>query len=71
MDQESFERSIASRSQRIYLPLALGSAALFFAATLLADYTWVARIGGAVWVGILTLIISMPVVTSRVRRRIR
>lgn len=71
MDQEAFEHRVAVRSQRIYLPLSLGGAALFAAVTFLGDYPLVARVGGAIWVGLLTLILSMPVVISRVRRRSR
>ena len=36
----------------------------------LGDYPAVARLGGAVWVGLLSLIVSMPVVTDRVKRRV-
>ena len=53
----------------IYLPMSVGAALLFLAASLLADYPPVARLGGTVWVGLLSLIVSMPVVTARIRRR--
>jgi hypothetical protein len=53
----------------IYLPISVGAALLFLAASLLADYPPVARLGGTVWVGLLSLIVSMPVVTARIRRR--
>ncbi|HLB64830.1 MAG TPA: hypothetical protein VJJ46_08295 [Anaerolineales bacterium] len=71
MDTDSIDREIARRSLRLYLPISLGAALLFFLAATGGEYPWVARIGGAVWVGILTLIIAMPVVTSWVKRRAR
>jgi hypothetical protein len=41
------------------------------AASLTGGYAAVARVGGAVWVWLLSLIVSMPLVTSRVKRRWR
>jgi hypothetical protein len=56
-------------SALIYLPVALAAAALFFAAAVTGGYSWVARIGGAVWVLVLALIITMPMVTAAVKKR--
>lgn len=57
-------------SALIYTTLAAGSAAAFFAVTLLTgDYSWVSRIGGAGWVFLLTMIILMPTVTPWVKAR--
>ncbi len=61
--------SVGFRSALIYLPISLAAAGLFFVITVIADYSWVARIGGAVWILLLSLIISMPLVTSRVKRK--
>ena len=47
---------------------AAGSGA-FLIATLLGDYSWVARFGGAGWVFLLSMIILMPTVTPWVKRR--
>jgi hypothetical protein len=69
MDHDQLERDVARRSALIYLPIALGAALLFFVAASLGAYPAVARIGGAVWVGLLSLIVSMPVVTDRVKQR--
>lgn len=70
MENEHIEKEVARRSALIYLPLSLGAAALFFlAASLVGGYPPVAKIGGAVWVGLLSLIVSMPIVTSRVKRQ--
>jgi hypothetical protein len=55
----------------VYLPIALGAAALFLAAASLGGYPAVARIGGAAWVGLLSLIVAMPLVTARVKRNWR
>jgi hypothetical protein len=70
MDSEALEKDAARKSARIYLPLAIGAALLFFvAASLAGPYTPVARVGGAIWVGILSLIVGMPLVTQAVKRR--
>ena len=71
MEHEQVERDIARRSALIYLPIALGAALLFFLAASLGNYPTVARFGGALWVGLLGLIVSMPVVTSRIKRQIQ
>ncbi len=47
------------------------AAGAFFAVTLLTgDYSWVARVGGSVWVFGLGMIILMPTVTPWLRRRL-
>jgi len=72
MERESVEREIARRSALIYLPISLGAALLFLlAASSAGDYPTVARLGGAIWVGLLSLIVSMPLVTARVKTRKR
>lgn len=72
MEYEQIEKEVARRSALIYLPIALGAALLFFlAASLVGGYPPVAKIGGMVWIGLLSLIVSMPVVTSRVKRQNR
>ena len=69
MEHEPIEKEIARRSAMIYIPIAAGAALLFFlAATLTGDYPAVARFGGMVWVGLLSLIVSMPIVTARVKK---
>ena len=70
MEPEQIEKEVARRSALIYLPISLGAALLFFlAANLLGGYLPVAKIGGMVWVGLLSLIVSMPIVTSRVKHQ--
>ena len=72
MENEKFDRVVALRSAQLYIPLSLGAGVLFYlAATLTGDHTLVARMGGAVWVTLLSLIVSMPIVTSRVKARAR
>jgi hypothetical protein len=69
MEHEQVEKEVARKSALIYLPIAIGVALLFLlAASVLGDYPSVAKIGGAVWVGLLSLIVSMPIVTSRVKK---
>jgi hypothetical protein len=66
MEHEQVEKEVARKSALIYLPISIGAALLFLlAATLLGDYPVVAKIGGTVWVGLLSLIVSMPIVTAR------
>jgi hypothetical protein len=72
MEHEQMEKEAARKSALIYLPISVGAALLFLlAASLLGDYPLVARIGGTVWVGLLSLIVSMPIVTSRVKKQWR
>jgi hypothetical protein len=69
-DQNEVERKIARRSALIYLPISLGIALSFLLiASLIGGYSQV--IGGSVWVGLLSLIVSMPLVTARVKRKTR
>ena len=54
----------------IYTGLSLAAGLTFLAITVVfSDYDWVARIGGAVWVFALCMIILMPTVTPLVRER--
>lgn len=72
MEHEQIEKVVARRSALIYLPITIGAALLFWlAGSLVGGYPLVAQVGGAVWVSILTLIVSMPIVTSRVKRRVK
>ena len=72
MEGNSLESEITRRSLSIYLPISITAALLFLiAASVTGDYPTVARVGGAVWVGVLSLIVSMPLVTARVKKRIR
>ena len=71
MKHEQVNRAIARRSALVYLPLSLGVALLFLLAATLGGYPVVARIGGTVWVAVLSLIVTMPIVTTRVKQRMR
>ena len=58
-------------SATIYAGVSLGAAVAFLLVTVLTgDYGWVPRLGGAVWVFVLSMIILMPVVIPRVKRRV-
>jgi len=71
MEHDDMERDIARRSALIYLPIATGAGLLFLlAASVFGNYPLVAKIGGTVWVGLLSLIVSMPLVTARVKKQI-
>jgi hypothetical protein len=72
MEHEQIEKAVAQKSVWIYLPLSLGSALLFLLiASLTGNYPLVARLGGALWVGLLSLIVSMPIVISRVKKQVQ
>jgi hypothetical protein len=71
MEHEQVEEEVARKSALIYLPISIGSALLFLLATSFSgDYPLMTRIGGMVWIGLLTLIVSMPVVISRVKKQL-
>lgn len=70
--EEQLRVKIMRRSASIYLSIAFGAAVLFFLAAYLAGgYPPVAKFGGMLWVGLLSLIISMPIVTARVKKRLQ
>jgi len=72
MEHADVEQAVARKSALIYLPISIGAALLFLlAASLVGDYPLVARVGGMIWVGILSLIVAMPLVTARVKQRAR
>ena len=72
MTQEQFDGEVARKSALIYLPICIVfSLAFLLAASLLGNYPLVARLGGTVWIALLTLIVSMPIVTSRVKKQLR
>ncbi|NOH02625.1 MAG: hypothetical protein HND47_12045 [Chloroflexi bacterium] len=72
MEHEQVEKEVAQKSALIYLPISIGAALLFLLATTFAgNYPLVARIGGTVWVGLLSLIVSMPIVISRVKKQLK
>ncbi len=55
----------------VYTTLSLAAALAFFLVTILTgDYSWVARVGGAGWVFLLSMIILMPTVTPWLRKRL-
>mgnify|MGYP001591094789 CR=1 FL=1 len=56
-------------SALIYTSISLLTAGTFLAVTVAGDYTWVARLGGAAWVFGLSMIVSMPIVTPAVKKR--
>ena len=54
----------------VYTGLSLAAGLVFLAiTTAFGNYNWVARIGGAVWVFALCMIILMPTVIPLVRER--
>ena len=65
------ERRAAYVSALVYTAISLlGAAAFLSATTLRGDYTWVARLGGAAWVFLLSIIILAPTVTPWLKKRL-
>jgi hypothetical protein len=71
MEHEQVNQVIARRSALVYLPLSISMALLFLLAATLGGYPLVARLGGAVWVWVLSLIVTMPIVTTHLKQRAR
>lgn len=72
MEHEQVESEVAHRSAFIYLPISAGAVLVFLlVSNFIGNYSLVAKIGGMVWVAILSLIVSMPIVISKVKRRVR
>ena len=66
------ERKIAITSAAIYGTISISAALLFFlTATWTGAHTDVARVGGAAWVLLLSLIVTMPLVISFVKKRMK
>ncbi len=66
------DHKIARTSVAVYTAISVTASILFFiAATLAGKYTDVARIGGAIWVLLLAFIVTMPLVTSQVKKRMK
>lgn len=72
MDTDILDREIARKSAARYLSITLTVAVLFYAVTgWIGTYPLFARIGGLVWISLLTLIVSMPVVTARMKKKVK
>jgi hypothetical protein len=69
---EQLERKVTLLSAATYTGISLTVALTFVvAAMLVGTYTDVARFGGATWVFLLSMIVTMPLVTSRFKKRYR
>jgi len=69
---ERIERKTTLISALAYTGISLALAAAFLlATTALETYNNVARYGGMVWVFLLSMIITMPIVTSYFKRRFK
>ena len=72
MDNEQMEKQVLLRSAIFYLPVSMGAALAFLlAASVFGSYPPVAKMGETVWVGLLSLIVTMPIVTARVKHYMR
>lgn len=72
MESEKLDNEISRKSAIVYLSIAIGTALLFLvASSLVGTYTTVAKIGGMVWIGLLTLIVSMPLATAHYKKKFK
>ncbi|MBA4399284.1 MAG: hypothetical protein D9V45_03280 [Chloroflexi bacterium] len=72
METENLEKEIARKSAIVYLAITAIMALLFFVITgLMGTYPMVARIGGVMWISLLTLIVSMPLVISYMKKKVK
>ncbi len=62
-------KNVGLVSALIYTGVSVLAAAVFLMATLAGRYTPVERIGGTLWVFILSMIILMPLVTPLVKKK--
>ncbi len=71
MEDAGVAKAVSRTSALIYAPVSIGAALLFALAASLTtgERSLAGKIGGAVWVGLLSLIVSMPLVISRVKKR--
>lgn len=68
----TLDRKIGITSAVTYSVISITSSILFFtAATLAGKYADTARFGGAAWVLLLSFIVTMPLVTSFVKKRMK
>ena len=67
---ETLDRQLASRAALTYITISALVALAFLAlATVKGNNTDVARFGGALWVFMLSLIVTMPLVTAWYKQR--
>ncbi len=62
--------SVGLVSAIIYTGASVVAAAVFLLATLTGTYTIVERVGGTLWVFLLSMIILMPIVTARIKKKL-
>lgn len=65
------DRKIAITSGAIYSAISMTASVAFLIAATWLKYNDVARIGGAVWVLLLSFIVTMPLVTAQVKKRMK
>ena len=66
------DRKIGITSAAIYSAISItASLLLFIVSTFVGKYNDVARFGGAFWVLLLSFIVTMPLVTSAVKKRLK
>ncbi|KLU60862.1 hypothetical protein CEB3_c28350 [Peptococcaceae bacterium CEB3] len=72
MNMNALEKKAARKASVTYTTVSLVVVLVFLAITLFDGntYTAVARIGGMIWVFVLSMIVSMPIVIPSVKKKI-
>jgi len=64
-------QQVGRLSAALYVGVSSLAAGVFLAGTtFFGDYAWVARVGGAAWIFLLSMIILMPTVTPWLKKRL-
>ena len=71
MTSEELQRNAVKLSAIIYISVSLILAGVFLGVSFVLKYPYVARYGGAVWVFLLSMIITMPTITPLVKKRLK
>ena len=71
MTTEELQKRAGRISALIYIPVSLSVAGAFFGVSSALGYSNVARFGGAIWVLLLSMIITMPTISPLVKKRLK
>ena len=71
MTSDDLQHKAVKLSAIIYISVSLILAGIFLGVSSVLKYPYIARYGGAVWVFLLSMIITMPTITPLVKKRLR
>ncbi len=70
MAEDEVRRKALRLSALVYTTISVAAAGAFFAASTALGYNNVARVGGTVWVFLLSMIITMPTIIPIIKKRL-